>query len=126
MQPGTDTSKSAGEVPETPMPVTLTEKAAAMVKEAMKQESLTGHGLRVGVMGGGCSGLQYLLDFAEKPGEEDFVSDQFGIKVFVDPFSASRLDGTTIDYVDDLNGSGFKFNNPNTVRTCGCGSSFAT
>jgi iron-sulfur cluster insertion protein len=126
MQPGTDTTESTAETPATPTPVTLTEKAAAMVKEAMRQEKLSGNGLRIGVMGGGCSGLQYLLDFAEKPTEEDFVSEQFGVKVFVDPFSATHLDGTIIDYVDDLNGSGFKFNNPNTVRTCGCGSSFAT
>ena len=126
MQTGTETSPLTAVTPETPMPVTLTEKAATMVKEAMKQENLSGHGLRVGVMGGGCSGLQYLLDFAEKATDEDFVSEQFGVKVFVDPFSASHLDGTVIDYLEDLNGSGFKFNNPNTVRTCGCGSSFAT
>lgn len=126
MLPGTQGPTAPAATPETPMPVTLTEKAAAMAKEAMKQENLSGHGLRVGVMGGGCSGLQYLLDFAEKPTDEDFVSEQFGLKVFVDPFSASHLDGTVIDYLEDLNGSGFKFNNPNTIRTCGCGSSFAT
>jgi len=126
MESSTEISGSTAKMPETPMPVTLTEKAATKVKEAMKQESFVGHGLRVGVMGGGCSGLQYLLDFAEKPTDDDFVSEQHGVKVYVDPFSAAHLDGTVIDYIDSLHGSGFKFNNPNTVRTCGCGSSFAT
>ncbi|MBI5508063.1 MAG: iron-sulfur cluster assembly accessory protein [Deltaproteobacteria bacterium] len=126
MQTGPQASGAEAVVPETPTPVTLTDKAAMMVKEAMKQENLTGHGLRVGVMGGGCSGLQYLLDFAKESTEDDFVSEQHGVKVFVDPFSAAHLEGTVIDYIDDLNGSGFKFNNPNIVRACGCGSSFAT
>src|SRR5687767_10238375 len=89
-----------------PPPIALTEKAAEMVKKAMEQESLDGHGLRVGVIGGGCSGLQYLLDFAKEAGEEDFVSYHFGVPVFVDPFSAGHLAGTTIDYVDGLQGSG--------------------
>lgn len=123
------TETQNGAQPETatmPTPVTLTEKAAAMVQEAMKQENLSGHGLRVGVMGGGCSGLQYLLDFAEKANDDDFVSTQHGVQIFVDPFSAGHLEGTTVDYVDDLNGSGFKFNNPNAVRACGCGNSFAS
>jgi len=107
-------------------PVTVTEKAAAMAKDAMIQEGLQNHGLRIGVTGGGCSGLQYLLDFSEQPGDLDFVSSQHGIQVFIDPFSAAHLAGTAIDYVDGLNGSGFKFENPNVVRACGCGSSFQT
>lgn len=114
------------DIPETPAPVRLTEKAAEMVKAAMQEEKLTGHGLRVGVMGGGCSGLQYLLDFAPEPEADDFVDEQHGVRVFVDPFSAGHLDGTFIDYVDDLNGTGFKFDNPKIVRSCGCGSSFTT
>lgn len=109
-----------------PTPVVLTEKAAEMVKKAKEQEGLLTHGLRIGVIGGGCSGLQYLLDFAEQPSEEDFVSEQHGVTVFVDPFSASHLVGTEIDYIDGLQGSGFKFNNPNVQRSCGCGSSFST
>ena len=114
------------EVFTTPPPITLTEKAAEMVKSAMEQEGLAGHGLRVGVSGGGCSGLQYLLDFSEAAGDQDLVSLQHGVKVFVDPFSAGHLSGTVIDYVDNLQGSGFKFENPNIVRSCGCGSSFST
>jgi iron-sulfur cluster insertion protein len=110
----------------TPSPVSLTEKAAEMVKKAMTDEGLEGHGLRIGVIGGGCSGLQYLLDFAKTASDEDFVSQHHGIQVFVDPFSAGHLAGTVIDYVDGLHGSGFKFQNPNVQRSCGCGSSFNT
>lgn len=119
----THTDTNAAQVPQ---PVTLTAKAAEMVKQAMVQENLAGHGLRVGVTGGGCSGLQYLLDFAKEPGEEDLISEQFGIQIFVDPYSAGHLHGTTVDYVDGLHGSGFKFENPNIQRSCGCGSSFQT
>lgn len=113
-------------IPETPSPVKLTEKAAEMVRKAMEQENMAGHGLRIGVIGGGCSGLQYLLDFAPRPTGEDFVGEQFGIPIFVDQYSAGHLQGTTIDYVDGLAGSGFKFENPNIQRACGCGSSFQT
>ena len=109
-----------------PMPVQITEKAAEMVKSAMAQEELVDHGLRIGVTGGGCSGLQYLLDFAETSREIDFAQLQHGIEVFIDPFSAAHLNGTIIDYVDSLTGAGFKFENPNIVRSCGCGSSFQT
>ncbi len=120
------TPDNARLTPEAPTPVTLTEKAAEMVKKAREQEGMPQHGLRIGVIGGGCSGLQYLLDFAEAPGDEDFVSVQHGVSVFVDSFSAGHLHGTIIDYVDGLHGSGFKFNNPNVQRSCGCGSSFQT
>ncbi|MEC8052575.1 MAG: iron-sulfur cluster assembly accessory protein [Myxococcota bacterium] len=109
-----------------PMPIEITERAAEMVREAMHQEELVEHGLRVGVTGGGCSGLQYLLDFAKEPGEIDFSNEQHGVRVFIDPYSAAHLAGTKIDYVDNLQGSGFKFDNPNIVRSCGCGSSFST
>jgi iron-sulfur cluster assembly accessory protein len=109
-----------------PMPVTITEKAAEMVVNAMKEEELEGHGLRIGVIGGGCSGLQYLLDFTKAPSDEDFTSEQHNIAVYIDPFSAAHLSGTIIDYVDGLQGAGFKFENPNIQRSCGCGSSFST
>ena len=113
-------------IPVLPMPIQITEKAADMVRQAMEQEELEDHGLRVGVTGGGCSGLQYLLDFAKNPKDVDFSDEQHGVLVFIDPFSAAHLQGTVIDYVDSLNGSGFKFENPNIVRSCGCGSSFQT
>ena len=106
----------------TPLPVVLTEKAVAMVLEAMQQQRLPpGTGLRVGVVAGGCSGMQYRLDFAARPTDDDFVYDQQGATVFVDAFSAAHLEGTTIDYVDERGACGFKFNNPNIARSCSCG-----
>jgi iron-sulfur cluster insertion protein len=116
----------SGDVPLRPTPVQLTEKAAEMVHDAMAQEGLSNHGLRVGVIGGGCSGLQYLLDFSDKAYDLDDVSEQHGVPVYIDPFSAAHLHGTVINYVDGLHGAGFKFENPNIVRACGCGSSFTT
>ena len=113
-------------VPETPgqmpYPVTLTTEAAEMVQRAMKEEGLEGQGLRVGVVGGGCSGLQYLLDFAEGPAEDDLVAEQHGVRLFVDPYSAGHLAGTTLEFVDGPEGAGFKFENPNMIKACGCGS----
>lgn len=114
------------DLPLAPAPVKLTERAAEMVRKAMEQEDMKEHGLRIGVLGGGCSGLQYLLDFSDDAGTEDFVDEQHGIPVFVDGFSAGHLNGTVVDYVDSIQGSGFKFENPNIQRTCGCGSSFST
>ena len=120
------TLSSIDSMPEMPFPILLTEKAAEMAKQAMAQENLEGHALRVGVVGGGCSGLQYLLDFAEAAGDEDFVAEVQGVRVLIDPYSAAHLAGTTIDYQDSLQGAGFRFENPNVVRACGCGSSFQT
>jgi len=112
------------EIPLQPMPIQLTEKAAEMAKEAIEQEELVGYGLRVGVTGGGCSGLQYQLDFSKEPNDLDFVENQYGLEVFIDPFSAAHLVGTTIDYAEKISGTGFTFNNSNAARSCGCGSSF--
>jgi iron-sulfur cluster assembly accessory protein len=95
--------------------VVLTDKAVEMVKDAMQREGLQGYGIRVGVMGGGCAGFQYSMDF-----------EQSGIKLYVDSMSSMYLQGVTIDYVVGLQGAGFKFNNPNAKNTCGCGSSFST
>jgi iron-sulfur cluster assembly accessory protein len=113
-------------LPTAPFPIVLTARAGDQVRQAMAQEKLVAHGLRVGVTGGGCSGLQYMLDFSENHSTADFVLAQHGIDVMIDPFSAAHLAGTTIDYVDGLSGAGFKFENPNVVRACGCGSSFQT
>ena len=106
--------------------VMLTEKAAEMVKAAMAKENTVGFGLRVGVVGGGCSGFQYNLAFEEAPGDDDAVFEQNGVRIFVDAASQPHLAGLTLDYVTGLHGAGFKFLNPNATRTCGCGSSFAT
>ena len=106
--------------------ITVTPFAAENIQQLQVDYEAVGFGLRFGITGGGCSGLQYLLDFAEKPREIDFSEHQHGVEVFIDPFSAAHLNGTIIDYVDSLTGSGFKFENPNIVRSCGCGSSFQT
>ncbi|MBI5154213.1 iron-sulfur cluster assembly accessory protein [Candidatus Poribacteria bacterium] len=103
----------------------LSEKAAEEVQRLLKLESREGWGLRVGVAGGGCSGLSYTLAFDEKPREDDSIFEISGIKVFVDPKSYLYLNGIQLDYSTDLLNGGFRFNNPNAQRTCSCGSSFA-
>jgi iron-sulfur cluster assembly accessory protein len=112
--------------PDEEPPIVLTAKAIEMVKEAMDAEKLVGHGLRVYVQGGGCSGFQYGLDFDDKAKSGDFEMMIDGLKVYVDPISAMHLEGTTIDYVMGISGAGFKFSNPTAKSTCGCGSSFST
>jgi iron-sulfur cluster assembly accessory protein len=110
-----------------PEPVVgLTPKAAEMVQATMAKEGARGFGLRVGVVGGGCSGFQYHLAFEEHPAADDAVFEQNGVTLFIDPASRPHLEGVTLDYVTGLNGAGFKFLNPNASRTCGCGSSFAS
>lgn len=103
----------------------LTGVAVEKVKEVMAREGLTRGGLRVSVVGGGCSGFQYSLALDEYAREDDTVVEQDGVQVFIDPISQQYLYGVTIDYVSGLQGAGFKFINPNATRTCGCGSSFA-
>lgn len=105
--------------------VTITEKAAAKVKEIAEAEALQGQGLRLRVMGGGCSGFTYDLYFEDSPTDMDERFESNGVALFVDPLSYQYLEGTEIDYVDGLHGSGFKFGNPNVKGTCGCGSSFS-
>ncbi len=107
--------------------ITVTPTAAVEVRRFMEQEGLTdeqGGGLRVSVQPGGCSGFKYGLLIEEQPGEDDVVLASEGVKVYVDPFSAQYLNGTTIDYVSSMQGSGFTFTNPNSTGGCGCGSSF--
>jgi iron-sulfur cluster assembly accessory protein len=106
-------------------PIHLTAKAVEAVKNAIQQEGKPGDGLRVSVVGGGCSGYQYNLDFEQEPRMDDLTLEFDGVNIFVDPISAGYLKGTLIDYVSGLSGTGFKFNNPNAKRTCGCGSSFS-
>jgi iron-sulfur cluster assembly accessory protein len=114
-----------GTEPEAPGPIVLTPKAIEMVKDAMARENLQGYGIRVGVVGGGCSGFQYSMDFENEAKEGDNVVDQGGVKLFLDPMSSMYLQGVTIDYVVGLQGAGFKFVNPNAKNTCGCGQSFS-
>ncbi len=104
----------------------LTPKAVKMVKITREEEGIDdGHGLRVAVRGGGCSGFEYALDFEKEGRPTDRVIEYDGLRVFVDPVSSRYLAGTTIDYTLGVSGNGFKFLNPRATGTCGCGSSFA-
>jgi iron-sulfur cluster assembly protein len=104
--------------------ITLTDKGAEKVQEFLAgQANSQVSGLRVGVRGGGCSGFQYLLAFDEER-DGDTVIDEHGIKLLIDNASIPYVQGSTIDYVESLQGAGFQVNNPNVVAACGCGSSF--
>ncbi len=105
--------------------VTLSEAAVKEVKRLMNVQGLTEGGLRLGVKGGGCSGLSYTVNFDDKIGPHDSVYEIDGIKVIVDAKSAIYLQGTQLDYQKDLMGGQFKFVNPNASKTCGCGESFS-
>ena len=105
--------------------VTLTAQAVAKVREIMATQDPLPSGLRIGVVGGGCSGFQYSMSFENQPGMMDKVYQFDGIKVFVDATSAQYLGGCVVDYVETLEAAGFKFENPNVKSTCGCGSSFS-
>ena len=105
-------------------PILFTDSAVEAALNAIKEEGQEGDGLRVSVVGGGCSGLTYNLDFEKEPRMGDLVLEFGGLSVFLDTVSAGHLSGTIIDFVAGLNGTGFKFENPNAVRTCGCGHSF--
>lgn len=106
--------------------ITLTEAAADQLSKILEEKGLTDHSLRVFVSGGGCSGLQYGMTFAEGPMDGDQVFEEQNIKVIVDPGSMMYLMGAEIDYIDSLMGGGFRIENPNAVQSCSCGSSFRT
>jgi iron-sulfur cluster assembly protein len=103
--------------------VTLTATAIDKVKQIMAERGEEG-GLRIAVIGGGCSGFQYQMSLDGEANADDKVIELDGLKVFVDSRSSQYLDGTNVDFVDGLNGSGFKFDNPNARSACGCGESF--
>jgi len=103
----------------------LTDVAVEKVKEVLAREGLTQGGLRVSVVGGGCSGFQYNLSLDPGARDDDTIIEQGGVKLFVDPISQQYVYGTVLDYVNGLHGAGFKLMNPNATRTCGCGSSFS-
>jgi iron-sulfur cluster assembly accessory protein len=106
-------------------PVKLTEAAIGKVKEIMATQDPIPAGLRIGVVGGGCSGFQYSMSFENQSGMMDKVIRFDDLKVFVDATSAMYLNGCTVDYVETLEAAGFKFENPTVKSTCGCGSSFS-
>ncbi len=105
--------------------IKITEKAALTVREIAEAEALVGQGLRLRVVGGGCAGFSYDLYFEDKVGEMDEQFESNGVKLYIDPMSFQYLENTEIDYVEGLHGAGFKFNNPNSKGSCGCGSSFS-
>lgn len=104
--------------------ITITEKAVVKIKEILEQQDPKPAGVRVAVVGGGCSGFSYSMRFESEPGLLDKVYECSGLKVFVDQASLLYLKGATVDYLETLDASGFKFDNPNVKNTCGCGSSF--
>jgi iron-sulfur cluster assembly protein len=104
----------------------MTDKAAVKARELFEEKGVTEGGLRVFVVGGGCSGYQYGMALAREFDEEDLVVEHSGIKLVVDPDSAPLLEGAEIDYVDDLMKAGFTIYNPNAVKSCACGTSFQT
>jgi iron-sulfur cluster assembly accessory protein len=106
------------------LPVNFTPTAISKVKQIMGQQNPVPTGLRVGVVGGGCSGFSYSMQFENSAGMMDKVFDFDGLKVYVDATSLMYLNGAVVDYVETLEGAGFKFENPNVKSTCGCGSSF--
>ena len=105
--------------------ITVTESAKEQATKLMKEENLTNPFIRVGVKGGGCSGLSYDLSFDDKLNEGDQEFEDNGVKIVCDRKSFLYLLGTELDYSGGLNGKGFTFNNPNASRTCGCGESFS-
>jgi iron-sulfur cluster assembly protein len=104
----------------------VTERAAKKIRVLLEKEGVSPEigGLRVGVQGGGCSGLSYAMRLDTQPRDRDKVIEEFGTRVFVDPKSLLYLNGTTLDYEETLMRQGFVFQNPNAARSCGCGSSF--
>lgn len=104
--------------------INVTPKAVSKIRESFAREGVSGGGLRLGVLGGGCSGLSYQFKYDARARSTDSVFEFEDIKVFVDPKSMLYLDGVTLDYRESLMYSGFAFENPNATKSCGCGTSF--
>ena len=102
----------------------LTEQAAIQMRKLLNEKKDV-TGIRVGVEGGGCSGFRYKLEFEKEPKDNDRIVEKHGVVLYIDPKSYLYLMGTTINYIDTLNGAGFKFENPAAKRMCGCGESFS-
>jgi iron-sulfur cluster assembly protein len=109
------------------MTFALTDKAAAKIVEAItaRPETTERTGLRVGVKGGGCSGMSYVFEVCDQPREKDHLFELAGAKVYIDPKSLLFLDGTRLDYHETLMGRGFRLENPKVSHACGCGTSFS-
>ena len=111
--------------PPKPLTISITKDAADYVRNFAEQAGKPDSDIRVGVKGGGCSRLTYVLDLVDEPGENDKIIEDHGVKLFIDKKSYVFLAGTTLEYSGGLNGKGFVFNNPNAKTTCGCGTSFS-
>ena len=118
------TTSTPEAVPAKTTPVRLSDSAVSKVREIMATQDPLPAGLRIGVVGGGCSGFQYSMSFENQAGMMDKVYEFNGLKVFVDATSLMYLNGCVVDYVETLEAAGFKFENPTVKSTCGCGSSF--
>lgn len=105
--------------------ITLTPTAVSAIDKFIKGNDTPVAGLRISISGGGCSGFQYNMRLEETRADDDLAVEIEGVTLLVDPFSAPLLTGVTVDFVDSLNGSGFKFENPNASSSCACGSSFS-
>ena len=105
--------------------ITLTDNAQKALGRVIQGAETPVAGLRIGVSGGGCSGLQYSMNLVETKAEGDVEVPFAALTVFIDPESAPKLAGLTVDFIDSIDGSGFKFENPNATNSCGCGKSFA-
>lgn len=105
--------------------ITLSENAVKQIKRFREDENQPDGGLRIAVVGGGCSGLSYKLEFQKDPQATDKVFELNGVKVFIDPKSFLYVKGLELDYSGGLNGTGFVFRNPNAAKSCGCGTSFS-
>jgi iron-sulfur cluster assembly protein len=106
--------------------IQITEGAQSIVKDLLVQKNVPDYGLRIFVSGGGCSGMQYGMALDAEAGESDFVINNEGVQIFVDPISMMYLSGSVVDYEDSIMGGGFRIDNPNAVSACGCGNSFKT
>jgi iron-sulfur cluster assembly accessory protein len=105
--------------------LTITDSAVVKLKKIQVQQDADGKMLRLLVVGGGCSGFSYDMEFEDEADAKDKVTDYSGLNVVIDPVSAGFLDGVTLDYTDNLMSAGFHFKNPSATATCGCGTSFA-
>jgi iron-sulfur cluster assembly protein len=112
------------EPPVEPAPIVVTQKAIQKIRQTFEKQGVQGY-LRLGILGGGCSGLSYQFKFETKTRPTDKVFDHDGVKVIVDPKSFLYLSGLTLDYKESLMQSGFVFDNPHATKSCGCGTSFA-
>lgn len=105
--------------------INLSENAVKQIKKFREEENMPDGGLRIAVVGGGCSGMSYKLEFQKEPQPTDKIFEQHGVRVFIDPKSFLYIKGLTLDYQGGLNGTGFSFQNPNAAKSCGCGTSFS-